>query len=104
MLKVPQILVRAITLVGGAAVLAACGQKGGLLLPTEAAARQRATLVQVVRPDWARSRAAAPAAGASATPAALPTAPSATEIPTGPTGIAAPPTLSDLVPESTMDQ
>jgi len=91
MLKVPQILVRAITLVGGAAVLAACGQKGVLFMPTEVAARQRATLPQALRPDWARSRDSAPAA-VPARPG--PTA-SSTATPTPP------PTQADLVPETT---
>jgi predicted small lipoprotein YifL len=34
----------------GLAVLAGCGQKGGLYLPTDPAARNRATLPQTVSP------------------------------------------------------
>jgi len=85
MLKVPQILVRAITLVGGAALLIACGQKGALILPTETAARQRATLPQTLKPDWARSRdATQPGAPVRSTPPA----------------VVAPPTDAELVPET----
>ncbi|QHI98226.1 hypothetical protein GT347_09615 [Xylophilus rhododendri] len=93
MLKVPQILVRAITLVGGVAVLAACGQKGPLVLPTEVAARQRATMVQTLKPDWARSRDTG--AGKPAAAAAAPAEPEAN---------VTPPTPTDLVPESLMTQ
>jgi len=95
MLKVPQILVRAITLVGGAALLVACGQKGALVIPTEAAARQRATLVQVVRPNWARTDGGATR---SSTTIGSPPAPAT------PAAVTAPPTEADLVPESTLAQ
>lgn len=47
MLKAPQILVRSIALAACAAslaLLAGCGQKGPLFLPTDPAARDRATL------------------------------------------------------------
>ncbi len=33
-------------------VCAACGQKGALYLPTEPEARDRATLPQVLMPNW----------------------------------------------------
>lgn len=59
-------------------------------MPTEAAALQRAPLIQTLRPDWARSRdkpAAAPAAGVAPAPV-----------------IIAPPTPTDLVPESTLQE
>ncbi|MEG0199412.1 MAG: lipoprotein [Comamonas sp.] len=51
MLKATQILVRSIALVACAASLAslaACGQRGPLFLPTEAAAQGRATLPQTL--------------------------------------------------------
>ncbi len=46
------------------AVLAACGQKGNLMLPKEPAAQNRATLPQILNPSPAAS-APAPAASAS---------------------------------------
>ena len=49
-------------------LLGACGQRGNLVLPTEPAAQNRATLPQVLLP-LPRSSAASPAA----LPAALPT-------------------------------
>ncbi|MBL8336947.1 MAG: lipoprotein [Rhodoferax sp.] len=58
-----QILVRAIVLVASAAALLGCGQKGALVLPTEPAAAQRATLQQSMQPG---GMAAPPAAAASA--------------------------------------
>jgi predicted small lipoprotein YifL len=51
MLKAPQILVRSIALAACAASLAAlagCGQKGPLYLPTDPAARDRATLPETL--------------------------------------------------------
>lgn len=51
MLKAPQILVRSIALAACAASLAAlagCGQKGPLFLPTDPAARDRATLPETL--------------------------------------------------------
>jgi len=93
MLKVPQILVRVIVLVVGAAAIAGCGQKGRLFIPTEPAAGQRAPLVQTLRPDWARTRDTAPAKPADGA-GVLPQAPA----------IIAPPTPTDLVPESTMQE
>ena len=53
MVKTSQILVRAIALAASAAALAslaACGQRGPLFLPTEPAARDRATLPQTLKP------------------------------------------------------
>jgi predicted small lipoprotein YifL len=53
MLKLKPILVKRFVLAGGAAALlglAACGQKGPLILPTEAAAAKRATLLQTLNP------------------------------------------------------
>ncbi|WPB57574.1 hypothetical protein [Xylophilus sp. GOD-11R] len=91
MLKVPQILVRAITLVGGTALLVACGQKGVLFLPTETASRQRAPLVETLKPNWARSRPATPANPAPTTPA---TPPTLTNTP--------PTTDSELVPQTVL--
>lgn len=58
-----QILVIASVLAAGVAVLAGCGQKGALMLPTEPAAMQRATLQQTLRPAGAAS---APRAAVSA--------------------------------------
>jgi predicted small lipoprotein YifL len=51
MLKAPQILVRSIALAACAAslaFLAGCGQKGPLYLPTDPAARDRATLPETL--------------------------------------------------------
>ena len=60
MVKTSQILVRAIALAASAAALAslaACGQRGPLFLPTEPAARDRATLPQTLKPGSAPARA-----------------------------------------------
>jgi predicted small lipoprotein YifL len=62
-----QILVSTSVLALGVAALAGCGQKGALMLPTEAAAAQRATLQQSIRPALAAS-----AAGTSDQPARKP--------------------------------
>jgi len=62
-----QILVSTSVLAVGVAALAGCGQKGALMLPTEAAAAQRATLQQSIRPGMATS-----AAGTSDQPARKP--------------------------------
>jgi predicted small lipoprotein YifL len=59
--------IAALGIVATASLLSACGQKGGLYLPTEAAARERATLPQSVLP--ASSASAARAAPASSPPA-----------------------------------
>ena len=67
MMRIRRILVSVFVLSVGAASLAACGQKGALMLPTEAAAAQRATLPQTLRPGATKP----PAAGASA-PATTP--------------------------------
>ena len=49
---VSQILVRSFVLVPCmAALLAGCGQKGGLYLPQEPEAQQRATLPQILTPS-----------------------------------------------------
>ncbi|WP_309828618.1 LPS translocon maturation chaperone LptM [Paracidovorax wautersii] len=73
MLRASQILVRTIALVWGAAVVAGCGQRGPLYLPTEPAAAQRATLPQTLNPaPTAASPAAAPAAMPASSPASTP--------------------------------
>jgi predicted small lipoprotein YifL len=69
MLNVCQILViaslRRVALAASVvAMLAACGQKGPLFLPTDPAAQGRATLTETIRPA-----AKAPASPASAPPA-----------------------------------
>lgn len=71
MLNVPKILVSApplrlalATVVVG--MLAGCGQKGPLFLPTEAAAAQRATLPQTLSP--ARAASAPPSGTATPVP------------------------------------
>jgi predicted small lipoprotein YifL len=51
------------------AVLAGCGQKGDLFLPTDAAAANRATLPQTLRPGGSTPTAPAPA-GSSVVPGA----------------------------------
>lgn len=97
MLNVPQILVRAIALGGSVAVLAGCGQKGPLFLPTGQAAVGRATLPQTLRPRLPGSAPATAAAGTAApTPASPPQA-----IPSGSGGPFLSPT--ELVPESTFE-
>jgi len=62
MLMAPQILVRTFGLAACVAVLAACGQRGPLYLPTDPAAAQRASLPQTLLPGIA----APPASPASA--------------------------------------
>ena len=47
---ISQIVCKVIVLASGAAVLAACGQKGPLYLPQEPAAANRATLPQTLDP------------------------------------------------------
>jgi predicted small lipoprotein YifL len=49
-MNVRQILVSAIGLALAVAGLAACGQKGPLYLPTDPAAKDRATLPQILTP------------------------------------------------------
>ncbi len=56
------------------AVLAGCGQKGALFLPTDPAAAQRATLPQVIT-GRGNPAAATPAAAASAPAATTPPTP-----------------------------
>lgn len=70
MLKVSEILARAIVLAGGAVALAGCGQKGPLYLPTGPAAAQRATLPETLVPGPARAASAALPAASSPTPSA----------------------------------
>lgn len=73
MLQTNQILVRALTLMGLAAIaasltplLSGCGQPGALYLPTEPAAARRATLPETLIPGSRRDSAAtSPAAPAS---------------------------------------
>jgi predicted small lipoprotein YifL len=50
MLKVPKILVTTFVLVGSAAVLSGCGQKGPLRTPDSPASANRATLPQTLNP------------------------------------------------------
>ncbi|AVO43054.1 MAG: lipoprotein [Simplicispira suum] len=50
MLIARQILVRTLVLAASGAVLAACGQRGPLYLPSEPAASQRASLPQTLLP------------------------------------------------------
>jgi hypothetical protein len=50
MLNANQILVRAIVLAVCTAALGACGQRGDLYLPTEPAAKERASLPDTVIP------------------------------------------------------
>ena len=52
MLRIPQIVCKAIVLAAGAALLAACGQKGPLYLPQDPAAANRATLPQTMDPRY----------------------------------------------------
>ncbi|PWB17656.1 MULTISPECIES: lipoprotein [Comamonas] len=51
MWSIYQIVCRTIVLATGAALLAACGQRGPLYLPTEPAAANRATLPQTLDPS-----------------------------------------------------
>jgi predicted small lipoprotein YifL len=55
MLNVRQILVSAIGLSIVGVALAGCGQKGPLYLPTDPAARNRATLPDLLIPDSSRN-------------------------------------------------
>jgi predicted small lipoprotein YifL len=77
MLKVMKILVMLHALVGGAAVLSACGQRGPLVLPTTPASAGRATLHQTLNPlrtlPQGSSNAPAPSAQAT-TPQPIPAA------------------------------
>jgi len=59
MLKVIRILITAHALVGGAAMLTACGQKGALVLPSTPESVGRATLPQTLK-LWPASPAASP--------------------------------------------
>ncbi|MDO8278600.1 MAG: lipoprotein [Burkholderiaceae bacterium] len=70
MLSVRQILVSAIVLAASTAALSGCGQKGALFLPTGAAAAQRATLPQLLRPG---ATDAGPSVPAALPPASSPT-------------------------------
>ncbi|WP_295502408.1 lipoprotein [Limnohabitans sp. Rim8] len=63
-----KILVMLHALVGGAAVLSACGQRGPLVLPTTPASAGRATLPQTLNP-FSSSAPAATSAPASSTQA-----------------------------------
>ncbi|WP_396433999.1 lipoprotein [Limnohabitans sp.] len=77
MLKLTRILVTAHALVGGAAMLTACGQTGPLVLPDSPASAKRATLPQSLNP-WHTAPAARPAtAPLTQTEPPSPTAPSA---------------------------
>ncbi|PIT74098.1 lipoprotein [Limnohabitans sp. G3-2] len=73
MLKVLKILVTAHALVGGAAMLSACGQKGALFLPSTPESLGRATLPQTLKMWPAPTESvppAQPAPGASPGPSA----------------------------------
>jgi predicted small lipoprotein YifL len=72
MLKVLKILVTAHALVGGAAMLTACGQKGPLVLPNTPESAGRATLPQTLK-LWPAS----PGPNANTEPTAPSTAPEA---------------------------
>jgi predicted small lipoprotein YifL len=65
MLNLSRILVSALL-----AVLAACGQKGDLYLPADAAAQNRATLPQTLRPGAGTPTSPAPAAASPGAPGA----------------------------------
>jgi predicted small lipoprotein YifL len=75
MLKVMKILVTAHALVGGAAMLSACGQKGPLFLPTTPESAGRATLPETLK-VWPAKTAPAtttvPADPTTNTPASTP--------------------------------
>ncbi|WP_295522864.1 lipoprotein [Limnohabitans sp. Rim8] len=73
MLKVIQILVTAHALVGGAAMLSACGQKGPLFTPNTAESAGRATLTQTLNP-WRDPNAPGTPATAPLSPPAAPAA------------------------------
>ncbi|PUE12117.1 lipoprotein [Limnohabitans sp. T6-20] len=91
MLKVLKILVTAHALVGSAAMLAACGQKGPLVLPSTPESAGRATLPQTLSP-WRVQ----PAPG---TPAAQPSSQTETPAPVAaPSG--APATAPLTAPEA----
>ncbi|WP_416546630.1 lipoprotein [Limnohabitans sp. DCL3] len=75
MLKILQILVMAHALVGGAAMLSACGQKGPLVLPSTPDSAGRATLPETLSPWRGRF---APKANTNAPVPTPPVAPSAT--------------------------
>ncbi len=66
MLKVLKILVTAHALVGGAAILTACGQKGPLVLPGTPESAGRATLTQTLTPWRAQNAAETPLSPARA--------------------------------------
>ncbi|WP_322993133.1 LPS translocon maturation chaperone LptM [Limnohabitans sp.] len=72
MLKVLKILVTAHALVGGAAMLSACGQKGALFLPSTPESAGRATLPQTLKvwPAQTAPASTSQPAGASQVPAA----------------------------------
>ncbi|WP_086920992.1 LPS translocon maturation chaperone LptM [Variovorax sp. JS1663] len=70
MSNVRQILVSAIGLVLVGVALGGCGQKGALYLPTEPAAKDRATLPELLLPNSNGKDAAA--GGTGATPAQRP--------------------------------
>jgi predicted small lipoprotein YifL len=79
MLNVRQILVSAVGLALVGVGLTACGQKGSLYLPTDPAAKERASLPQSLLPN-------APKTDDTATKSTQPTAPPNTAaVPTGDT-------------------
>jgi predicted small lipoprotein YifL len=66
MLKVLKILVTAHALVGGAAMLNGCGQKGALVLPSTPQSAHRATLPQTLNPWRAKPAPVTPGTQADA--------------------------------------
>ncbi|PIT81443.1 lipoprotein [Limnohabitans sp. 15K] len=78
MLKVLKILVTAQALVGGAAMLTACGQKGPLFSPTTPESAGRATLPQTLNPWRVQDGPATPSGTPATTPLNTPAAPAAT--------------------------
>jgi predicted small lipoprotein YifL len=77
MLKVMKILVMLHALVGGAAVLSACGQRGPLVLPASPASAGRATLPQTLDPFRTSPKASNSAhspSGQATTPQPIPAA------------------------------
>jgi predicted small lipoprotein YifL len=67
MLKVLKMLITAHALVGGAAMLSACGQKGPLVLPSTPESTGRATLPQTLSPWRSQSGPGSPSAKSGVT-------------------------------------
>jgi predicted small lipoprotein YifL len=69
MLKVTQILVIALGLPSVVVGITGCGQRGGLYMPTEPAAANRATLPDLVIPGTRKPSTTSPAPAPSTAPA-----------------------------------